>query len=101
MQRLEFTWDPAKAAINERKHGVSFDEAKTSLYDDNARLEHDPDHSEDEDRFILLGMSSKLRILVVCRCYRASDAEIRLISARKATKKSASNTRSSCREKRI
>jgi uncharacterized DUF497 family protein len=87
MKKLVFTWDPAKAAINQRKHGVSFEEARSSFYDDNARLEHDLDHSDDEDRFILLGISSKLRILVVCHCYRASDAEIRLISARKATKK--------------
>ena len=86
-KKFEFTWDLAKAAINERKHGVSFEEAKTSFYDDNARLDHDPDHSDDEDRFILLGMSFKLRILVVCHCYRANDTEIRLISARKATKK--------------
>ncbi len=57
------------------------------LYDDNARFESDPDHSEDEDRFILMGMSTKLRILVVCHCYRSDDEEIRLISARKATKR--------------
>jgi len=87
MKKPVFIWDPAKAALNERKHGVSFDEAQTVFYDDNARLEHDPDHSDDEDRFIILGISSKLRILVVCHCYRASDVEIRLISARKATKK--------------
>ena len=87
MRKLAFTWDPAKAALNERKHGVTFDEAQTVFYDDHARLEHDPDHSNDEDRFIILGISSRLRILVVCHCYRASDTEIRLISARKATKK--------------
>lgn len=87
MTKLAFTWDPVKAALNERKHGVSFDEARTVFYDDNARLEDDPDHSDDEDRFIILGISSKLRTLVVCHCYRANDAEIRLISARKATKK--------------
>jgi hypothetical protein len=73
--------------INEKKHGVSFDEARTIFYDENARLEHDPDHSDDEDRFVLLGMSSKLRILLVCHCDRANDAEVRLISARKSTKK--------------
>jgi len=87
MKRLVFTWDPAKAVLNEKKHGVSFEEAQTAFYDDNARLEHDPDHSEDEDRFILMGASSKLRILVVCHCYRSNDFEIRLISARKAIKR--------------
>src|SRR5437660_9320153 len=87
MKRLHFTWDPAKATLNEKKHRVSFEEARTAFYDDNARLEHDPDHSDEEDRFILLGLSAKLRILVVCHCYRGDDAEIRLISARKATKK--------------
>ncbi len=87
MKRLVFTWDPAKAALNEKKHGVSFDEAQAVFYDDNARLEHDPDHSDDEDRFLLLGLSVKLRVLVVCHCYRVNDSEIRLISARKATKR--------------
>jgi len=86
MQRLRFTWDSAKAKTNIKKHGISFEEAQTAFYDDNARLEHDPDHSDDEDRFVLLGISEKLRVLVVCHCYRADDAEIRLISARKATK---------------
>jgi uncharacterized protein len=86
MRKLLFTWDSAKAALNERKHGVSFEEAKNVFYDENARLEHDPDHSDEEDRFIILGVSSKL-LLVVCHCYRANDGEIRLISARKATKK--------------
>ena len=81
-----FEWDPQKAVANMAKHGVSFEEAQTVFYDDHARLEDDPDHSDDEDRFILLGVSEKLRILVVCHCYRADDAEIRLISARKATK---------------
>jgi uncharacterized protein len=85
--KLRFTWDPEKARINERKHGVSFNEAQTTFYDDSARLQHDPDHSEDEDRFVLLGMSAKFRVLVVCHCYRSDDAEIRLISARKATKR--------------
>jgi uncharacterized protein len=86
MKQPRFTWDPAKAKLNEKKHGVSFEEAETIFYDDNARIDHDPDHSQDEDRFILLGMSARLRILVVCHCYRSGDEEIRLISARKATK---------------
>lgn len=87
MKEIRFSWDPDKAKINEKKHGVSFEEAATIFYDDNARFDHDPDHSQDEDRFILLGMSVKFRILVVCHCYRSDDAEIRVISARKATKK--------------
>jgi uncharacterized protein len=81
-----FTWDPDKALLNERKHGVTFEEARTAFYDDNARILDDPDHSDDEDRFLLLGVSSRMRILVVCHCYREEDNEIRLISARKATK---------------
>ncbi len=87
MKQLRFSWDPDKARANEKKHGVSFEEAQTIFYDDNARFDHDPDHSQEEDRFILLGMSAKFSILVVCHCYRADDTEIRIISARKATKK--------------
>ena len=79
-----FDWDPAKAQANLKKHGVSFDEARTVFYDDNARLIADPEHSDDEDRFIILGVSEKLKVLVVCHCYRASDEVIRLISARRA-----------------
>ena len=86
MNRLEFSWDPEKARSNLQKHGVSFDEAKTTFYDENARLIDDPDHSEIEDRFILLGWSAKLRMLTVCHCYRSADSVIRIISARKATK---------------
>ena len=67
------------------KHGVSFEEAKTVFYDENARLIDDPDHSGEEDRFILMGISQGLRILTVCHCYREDD-RIRLISARKATR---------------
>lgn len=73
-----------------KKHGISFDEAKTVFYDENARLIHDPDHAEDEERFILLGMSFKLRLLIVCHAYR-EGSEIRLISARKATKTESSS----------
>lgn len=83
--RLEFTWDPTKARKNLRKHGVSFEEAETVFYDDRARLVDDPDHSESEDRFILLGLSRALRVLVVVHAYREADAVIRIISARKAT----------------
>ena len=86
MRDLRFEWDPKKDAANQRKHGVSFDEAITVFSDEHALLIDDPDHSEDEERFILLGLSSALRTLVVCHCYREADSIIRLISARKATR---------------
>lgn len=86
MKYIRFEWDPKKDAINIRKHKVSFEEAKTVFYDDNARIIADPDHSETEDRFIILGLSQSLKLLVVCHCYRAQDEIIRIISARKATK---------------
>jgi len=84
---MNFVWDENKAEINLRKHGVSFLEASTVFEDYDALQIYDPDHSEEEDRFIMLGMSSALRILVVCHCYRENDEQIRIISARKATKK--------------
>jgi uncharacterized protein len=84
MSAIQFAWDKAKAGVNWRKHGVSFEEASTAFADENGRLKHDPDHSE-EDRFILLGFSAKLRLLIVCHAYRENDKVIRLISARKAT----------------
>ena len=86
MVELNIEWDPRKAAANEKKHGISFDEAATVFSDENGRLIPDPDHSEEEDRFILLGMSWSLRILVVCHCYRKASNVIRIISARKATR---------------
>jgi len=86
MKRLEVSWDPAKAKSNKKKHGVSFEEAQTVFYDDHARLSHDPDHSLDEDRYILLGLSAVLRLLIVCHSYREGDSIIRIISALKATK---------------
>lgn len=86
MKYIRFEWDPKKDAINIRKHKVPFEEAKTVFYDDNARIIADPDHSETEDRFIILGLSQSLKLLVVCHCYRAQDEIIRIISARKATK---------------
>lgn len=79
-----FEWNQEKAAGNIKKHGVSFDEAVTVFWDENALIINDPDHSEDEDRFILLGMSENLRLLVVIHCERGNT--IRLISARTATK---------------
>lgn len=83
---LLFEWDDRKAAQNIRKHGVSFEEAKTVFEDEHALLIDDPDHSEGEDRYVLLGISAGRRTLVVCHCYRKGDA-IRIISARKANSK--------------
>lgn len=84
MNELRFEWDKRKEKANIKKHGVSFDEARAVFYDENAIQFFDPDHSEDEDRFILLGISFKLRILVVCHCFRESEAVVRIISAMKA-----------------
>ena len=86
MKYIQFEWDNHKNEINIRKHKISFEEAKTVFYDKNARIIADPEHSQDEDRFIILGLSSALRLLVVCHCYRKNDEVIRIISARKATK---------------
>jgi uncharacterized DUF497 family protein len=83
---IRIEWDEAKNRDNVRKHKVSFQEAATVFYDERALLLGDPDHSDEEDRFILLGLSSTLRLLVVCHCYRRGDKSIRIISARKATK---------------
>ena len=85
MTNLTFEWDKRKNASNEKKHGVTFDEAKTIFTDQFARLIADPDHSGEEDRFILLGTSIHSRLLVVCHCIRTNDS-IRIISARKADK---------------
>ncbi|MDJ0900069.1 MAG: BrnT family toxin [Xenococcus sp. MO_188.B8] len=87
MNELRFEWDRFKAESNRQKHGVSFDEAQTVFYDENARLRHDSEHSIDEERYILLGMSSSLRLLVVCHLYQEDIELIRIISARKATKR--------------
>lgn len=84
MQGLTFVWDEEKDRANQRKHRISFAEARTVFYDENAREYSDPDHSESEERFILLGISSRLRVLVVCHCYRESESVIRIISARRA-----------------
>lgn len=85
MAEVRFEWDDRKDAANRRGHGVSFEEAHTVFFDERAVLISDPDHSDDEDRFILLGLSSALRMLVVCHCYRRHDV-IRIISARKANR---------------
>lgn len=85
ISELYFTWDDNKARVNLQKHGISFEEASTVFDDANAILFDDPDHSEDEDRFLLLGNSAQSNLLIVCHCYRAGEM-IRIISARKATR---------------
>jgi uncharacterized DUF497 family protein len=87
MDALRFEWDESKDRSNRKKHAVSFLEAQTVFYDEQALEFPDPDHSEVEDRFLLLGLSLRLRVLLVCHCYRESESIIRIISARKATKK--------------
>ena len=83
---MEFEWDPKKNETNKRKHKISFEEAKTVFYDEDAVMFDDPDHSDDdEERFLMLGFSTKARILMVCHCFRSEDRIIRIISARKAT----------------
>lgn len=86
MEELYFEWDENKNEINQKKHKISFEEAKTVFYDEDAVIIDDPEHSEEEERFIILGHSISAKLLVVCHCYRQSDTVIRLISARKATK---------------
>jgi uncharacterized DUF497 family protein len=83
---IDFEWDPGKAASNERKHGVTFAEASTVFGDPYARVIDDPDHSDDEERFIILGASTRANVLIVCHCYRSGGDTIRIISARNATK---------------
>jgi len=83
---MKFIWDENKNKDNIRDHKVSFEEAETVFYDPNGKIIHDPDHSDEEDRFIIMGISKLLKLLVVCQCYRETDEIIRVISARKATK---------------
>jgi uncharacterized DUF497 family protein len=85
MATLRFEWDEHKSIVNARKHGVTLEEARSVFVDERAKLIDDPDHSEDEDRFVLLGPSSSLRLLLVCHCHREEGNVIRIISARKAT----------------
>ena len=87
MKPLKFSWDSSKATSNLSKHCISFEEAKTVFEDAHARLILDPDHSDEEERFILLGVSESLKILTVVHCYRDNENTIRIISARKATAK--------------
>lgn len=93
MNDLSFEWDKSKATVNLKKHGVSFEEAKSAFSDERAKLIADPDHSDDEDRFILLGYSSSMRLLLVCHCYRTDESIIRIISARKASRHEAASYR--------
>ena len=85
MKSLRFEWDANKDEINRQKHGISFEEGSSIFFDEGAILIHDPDHSDNEDRDLLLGISAKLRLLVVSHTYRDNDSKIRLISARVAT----------------
>ena len=85
MSNIRFEWGANKAAANQRKHGVTFDEARTVFFDENAKLINDPDHSDDEDRFVMLGLSGNFRFVLVCHCYREQGNVIRIISARKAS----------------
>ena len=84
MKTISFEWDEKKNTSNKKKHGVSFEEAQTVFVDENALLIHDPDHSDDEDRFVMLGLSARLTVLVVCHSYRRDQTSIRIISARKS-----------------
>ena len=86
MDDLIFEWDANKNILNQKKHKISFEEAQTVFFDENALLIDDPDHSGEEERFILLGFSRRSNLLVVCHCYRQSETVIRIISARKATR---------------
>ncbi|MBN4080188.1 BrnT family toxin [Beggiatoa alba] len=86
MDSITFLWDEKKSKTNLKKHGVNFEEAKTVFADEYGRLIPDPDHSADEDRFILLRLSHQVQLLMVCHCYREEDGVIRIISARKADK---------------
>lgn len=87
MEKIAFSWDDRKATGNLKKHGISFEEASTVFFDDNAKEFFDPDHSADEDRFLMVGFSYRLRLLVVSYCFRKKRNQIRIISARKATTK--------------
>ena len=86
METISFEWDENKNSVNKEKHHISFEEASTVFYDENALVISDPDHSEKEERFIILGMSAAANLLVVCHCLRQSETVIRIISARKATR---------------
>ena len=84
MADLQFAWDARKDRANQKKHGIGFAEAKSVFLDEFARIIPDAEGSDDETRFLMLGMSIGLRVLVVCHCYRESEQVIRIISARRA-----------------
>jgi len=86
MKEIRFEWDTEKEKLNVEKHGVTFEEAESVFYDEQAIQFYDDEHSEWEDRFLMLGLSVKLKLLLVCHCFREKDSVIRIISARKATK---------------
>lgn len=86
MKTIRFEWDENKNQINKIKHGIDFNEAKTVFYDDNAIIFDDPEHSIEEERFLILGVSGYENLCIVSHCYRDEDNIIRIISARKATK---------------
>lgn len=94
MKELHFTWDPKKARTSRQKHGVTFKEAQSVFYDENAVEFYNDVHSEWEDRFLLLGLSSQLRLLLVCHCHHEGQGVIRIISARKATRAESRHYRS-------
>lgn len=94
MNKITFQWDPQKKQINQQKHGISFEEAESVFFDDYAVQFWDEEHSQDEERFLLLGLSSQMRILIVVHCFREEDSIIRIISARKATKNESKEYRS-------
>ena len=85
MERIYFDWDENKNVLNKEKHGVSFEEASTVFWDDDAILFDDPKHSSEEERFLIVGMSKKVNLLTVVHCLRENETVIRIISARKAT----------------
>jgi len=87
MSVIQFEWDEKKHQLNKKKHGISFHEAQSAFADENGLLLDDPDHSVEEDRFILLGMSSNIRLLIISHCYSKEALTVRIISARKATRK--------------
>ena len=87
MDNISFTWDERTNRQNQKKHGVSFEEAQSVFFDDEAREFFDPNHSQDEARFLLVGRSYRLRVPLICHCYREGEGTIWIISARRATKK--------------
>jgi uncharacterized DUF497 family protein len=86
MDSIKFIWDEDKNQKNMQSHNISFEEAKTVFYDPNAKIIYDPDHSKEEDRFVILGLSKTLNLLIVCHCYKEKEEQIRIFSARRATK---------------